>query len=875
MAEVFLASRLNVARPNSDARRTGMSLPLLLTIIGVVTAATGWSTDRNVTNAPTACPKECYCSSDSVNCSGASLDHVPVMPESLAKTWILDSNDISYIGRDSFGSFDRNNVEELTIRNNNLSSLESEAFQRLPGLQSLYLDGNRIWRIESDVFENVSRLETLSLVYNSIGITELEWEFLRPLVSLKTIDVSGTEIGRLHRIPSAFSSLVSLEELTMQRMTLNVTKGYFETAEALEIRTLDLSICVVESVDEEALRPLRHLHSLILENAVVSSKFCQNMFYGLSNGSLEKINIQGVFVYDKYPVEADLFHPLKNSKVRELNFAGNYVGLRGRTLSKLFHPLKSLRKLHLDDCDLVSIREETFHGLHDLKVLTLRRNLLSCVRESDCGFLSPPSPSHQTRHPMRHLETIDLSDNLISESESRIQFNASFPALVSLNLRRNRLRWIPVGMFGDLKRLNRLDLSENPMEGIEPEALSSLESLTHLELDGSRQLTRIRQDAFTGLTQLTSLSIRNSGLVHIHRGAFENLSHLEELRLRNNRLGQNHDSLTKVFIQKSNLKVLDLGENGLTSFPRELLSNGIHLRRLYLDSNRLSDCHPLELSAESLAQLEVINLSYNSLVDPSHSCFESLRNLKTVDLSSNPFYCSCQTQDLATWLQQSQLPRASGADYVCTAPDPFAGRSIFKLGLNRFDCYWKYGVMSGVLVCLLAASVVVILVLCFRRTRRSSSSSSSSICAVGSSSSAAAASGTMETGDPGCSMFLKSAPYTALDEEELSIRGGIEDLDQAEPDGFRRCGGHSASSGSQRDGAARQSAANKKSSKCNGFSRAKTRSAASQDEAAMQTCALVEDASAIRHSADGDVCHGSPCFVTTCGSDADHVEDAV
>lgn len=201
-----------------------------------------------------------------------------------------------------------------------------------------------------------------------------------------------------------------------------------------------------------------------------------------------------------------------------------------------------------DHCEwaLAVVVEMCLLDLFCFKVLTLRRNLLSCVRESECGFLSPPSPSHQTRHPMRHLETIDLSDNLISESESRIQFNASFPALVSLNLRRNRLRWIPVGMFGDLKRLNRLDLSENPMEGIEPEALSSLESLTHLELDGSRQLTRIRQDAFTGLTQLTSLSIRNSGLVHIHRGAFENLSHLEELRLRNNRLGQNHDSLTKV-----------------------------------------------------------------------------------------------------------------------------------------------------------------------------------------------------------------------------------------------------------------------------------------------------------------------------------------
>lgn len=157
---------------------------------------------------------------------------------------------------------------------------------------------------------------------------------------------------------------------------------------------------------------------------------------------------------------------------------------------------------------------------------------------------------------MRHLETIDLSDNLISEMENRIQLNATFPALVSLNLRRNRLRWIPVGMFGDLKKLNRLDLSENPIEGIEPEALASLESLTHLELDGCRQLTRIRQDVLSGLNQLKVLSVRNGGLVHIHRGAFVNFSQLEELRLRGNRLGQDHDAIAKVRGSRSTIALL-------------------------------------------------------------------------------------------------------------------------------------------------------------------------------------------------------------------------------------------------------------------------------------------------------------------------------
>lgn len=359
-----------------DARWTRAML-LLTLLLGVIScSATGLTVDRNATLAgPSSCPKACSCIKDVVNCSGASLDRVPVIPDSSsAKTWILDANNISYVGRDSFGPSDRPNIGHLSIRNNYLSSLDSDAFQRLPRLQNLYLDWNRISSIHTAVFENVSRLETLSLVHTSIGVMELDWAFLRPLVALKNLDVSGTVVGYLHRVPLAFSSLVALEVLKMQRMELNITKAYFETLETLEIRTVDLSMCTVENVDEEAFLPLGHLRSLVLENVMVSSKFCKNMFYGLANGSLERINMQGVFIYDEYPVEADLFHHLRNSKVRDLNFAGNYAGLRGRIPNKLFHPLKSLRKLHIDDCDLVSIREETFHGLHDLKVKSNRRS---------------------------------------------------------------------------------------------------------------------------------------------------------------------------------------------------------------------------------------------------------------------------------------------------------------------------------------------------------------------------------------------------------------------------------------------------------------------------------------------------------------------
>lgn len=795
-----------------------------------------------------------------MNCTQADLDRVPDLERLSAavRILILDRNLISYLGLDSFGPSNRSSLQRLELRENNLSIVGDRAFDPLSGLRYLYLDSNRISSLPATIFRSTPELQTLSLAWNPIGSTgDSDWAFLGQLgSSLKYLDVSYTAVVSPNpRLPPAFSSLTALKDLSMRKlMNLNFTSEFFQPLAAVDLRALDLSVSVIKSVDEEAFRPLEHLRDLDMSNVMVDSKSCANIFYGLANSSLEKVNLQGVFTYDEYPVLPDLFHHLRDAKLRELNFAGNYVGLRGRIPSRLFHPLKTLRKLHLDDCDLVSVHRDTFHGLHELKTLTLRRNLLSCVHGSDCGFLGP-------EHAMRHLETLDLADNRILESENTVHFEgAKYPVLGSLILRKNLLRTIPVGMFGAVKQLTHLDLSENPLEDLEAGAFSLLESLTHLNLDGCAQLTRLRQDDFKGLVQLTSLSIRNGGLIHIHHGTLVHLPHLEDLRLRNNRLGQNSDAVAKLILKKSNLKSLDLGENDLTSIPRGLLSNSFHLRRLYLDGNRLSDCRPLALTPGGLTKLEVLDLSYNTLVDPDETCFRGLNGLLTVDLSANPYYCTCRTQDLSRWLRSSGWSLAMEDEYVCAAPESLVGKNIFQLGLGTFDCYWKYGVLCGLLVGLLAIAGVVILVLCFRQGR-----SSHGIVACNGVATGESAAKSVGDAVPGCAVFGKSAPYAPLEEEETTTP--CVDGQEASTNGVHRAGRNGQSAVGQPRHLA-SAAATKKPSKCNGFSRGKTRKQVeSPDDAAMQTRALVHA------QGDDDLCHVSPCFLSS--ATANDVENAV
>lgn len=152
---------------------------------------------------------------------------------------------------------------------------------------------------------------------------------------------------------------------------------------------------------------------------------------------------------------------------------------------------------------------------------------------------------------MTRLTTLDLSDNLLQSGSSDddaesndggrgIQFPEDvFPELVELDLSGGRLSSVSAGMFGNLRRLARLRLSNNVrLTEIEPESFAELSGLVRLELDGCRRLTRLRAGSLTGLTSLRVLTIRDSGLVHIHHSVFVRLEHLEELVLRNNRLGE-------------------------------------------------------------------------------------------------------------------------------------------------------------------------------------------------------------------------------------------------------------------------------------------------------------------------------------------------
>jgi len=104
-----------------------------------------------------------------------------------------------------------------------------------------------------------------------------------------------------------------------------------------------------------------------------------------------------------------------------------------------------------------------------------------------------------------------------------------------LDLSKNRLRWVQVGDLAPYPRLEEVDLSENLIATLEPNAFASLQSLKVLKLRGN-QLKLVSMGAFAKLGNLTSLDLSENKMVILLDYTFQDLRGLKHLEVGDNDL---------------------------------------------------------------------------------------------------------------------------------------------------------------------------------------------------------------------------------------------------------------------------------------------------------------------------------------------------
>ncbi|KAJ8017115.1 hypothetical protein DPEC_G00014410 [Dallia pectoralis] len=607
-------------------------------------------------------------------CSGLSLHQVPVLPSyittvDLKDNYITEINETSFTGLEGLLGLDLGwqLVNALIIRNN--------TFKRLANLQVLNLGNNKGLQIETDAFVGLSNLRRLSLF--TCGLTEsiLQGDYLRPLVSLETLDLFGNQVKRIQPA-QFFVNMTNFKELNMK---LNMMESLCEEDllgfQGKHLRLLNLNSVYLYGMNDSSFdwekfgNPFRNISIMTLDLSsngfnVDKAKLFFNAIQGTNiNHLILKYGILGKsfgFNNTKDPNQ-QTFEGLKNSGVKILDlskcriFALQYA---------VFSPLKEVEDLTLAQNKINQIAKGAFIGLENVQKLNLSYNLLGEIYS-------------YTFDNLPNILSLDLSYNHIGALGS--QAFTGLPNLEILDLTGNSIRELNAnGSPAPLPNLRRLRLADNKITSLQG-ILDFANSIVILNVQNNR------------LTNLEDIYILLAEFKHIERIWYGNNflqwctlnrdssvpagNSLKVLELRNTALrviwGQG--KCLNLFANLSQLLLLDLSFNSLQALPDGIFNGLVSLKEMDLTFNSLTYLQP-DIFPVSLKK---VDLSYNFLASPDPATFSSLN---WINLYMNRFHCDGQLKDFLTWLNGTNVTFAdTGVPKLsCEYPSDLRGVSLLN-----------------------------------------------------------------------------------------------------------------------------------------------------------------------------------------------------
>ncbi|KAJ1078331.1 hypothetical protein K5549_016902 [Capra hircus] len=208
-------------------------------------------------------------------------------------------------------------------------------------------------------------------------------------------------------------------------------------------------------------------------------------------------------------VQGDAFQKLR--RVKELTLSSNQITQLANTT---FRPMPNLRSVDLSYNKLQALAPDLFHGLRKLTTLHMRANAIQFVpvrifqdcrslKFLDIGYNQLKSLARNSFAGLFKLTELHLEHNDLV----KVNF-AHFPRLISLHslcLRRNKVA-IVVSSLDWVWNLEKMDLSGNEIEYMEPHVFETVPHLQSLQLDSNR-LTYVEPRILNSWKSLTSITL--------------------------------------------------------------------------------------------------------------------------------------------------------------------------------------------------------------------------------------------------------------------------------------------------------------------------------------------------------------------------------
>ncbi|XP_072257527.1 leucine-rich repeats and immunoglobulin-like domains protein 3 [Pyxicephalus adspersus] len=378
-------------------------------------------------------------------------------------------------------------------------------------------------------------------------------------------------------------------------------------------------------------------------------------------------------------------------------------------------------QLDLSQNKLSSVKAASLSHLHNLRELRLNRNQLKTIPNlgplsANITLLSLTNnkidiilPEHL--EPYQSLETLDLSNNLITELKTpsfpvlRLKylyinknlitsmesgaFDNLSATLQALKLNKNRISNIPPKMF-KLSNLQHLELKRNRMRNVDGLTFQGLDALKSLDLQRNG-ITRLMDGAFWGLSNMERLFLDHNNITEISRGWLYGLLMLQHLHLGQNAISQISPDAWE-FCQK--LSELDLTSNELTRLEESSFMGLSLLGRLFIGNNQISNI--ADGAFDGLTSLNTLDLKNNEIswtIEDMNGAFSGLQNLKRLMLQGNRI--GSITRKAFSWLDALEYLDLSNNAVVSMQSNVFSHmKNLQQLHLNTSsllcDCHLKW-----------------------------------------------------------------------------------------------------------------------------------------------------------------------------------------